>query len=270
MDVSAKTIREVEFRERLRGYNPDDVDNFLERVAAGVELLQDRLRQATERAARAEQRAEDSVGGDDALRRTLVLAQRTADLAINEARDEAAAIIEDAKSQAAALMVDVREQAERARIEAEQAVRDEIEELVRARDDLRDDVGALERYLDAERQRIRLALGDAIRWIETAMPELVPAPVTRDPVIPDDTLLDQDPGQPDGPVLITSERPPDEAVIEPTGEPDGEAAIDLDAPNDLDTPTAHTAGIDMRQGGAPSEGSGGAGPVISPLSAQVR
>ena len=50
MDVSPKTLREVEFREKMRGYHPEDVDQFLERVAAGIEVLQDRLRQAVERA----------------------------------------------------------------------------------------------------------------------------------------------------------------------------------------------------------------------------
>src|SRR4029079_1716146 len=88
MDVSAQTLREVEFREKLRGYHPDDVDEFLERVAAGIEYLQNRLRQATERAQRAEARAAESTEGDDALKRTLVLAQRTAEMAVQEARQE--------------------------------------------------------------------------------------------------------------------------------------------------------------------------------------
>src|SRR5258708_3970526 len=140
MDVSAKTIREVEFREKLRGYNPDDVDNFLERVAAGVELLQDRLRQAMERAARAEQRADESVGGDEALRRTLVLAQRTADLAISEARDQATALIEEAKSQASAIVVDARQQMHQARIEAQRDLRRELDEVLESRDLLLADV----------------------------------------------------------------------------------------------------------------------------------
>src|SRR2546423_14964915 len=89
IEVSARTLREVEFREKLRGYNQDDVDEFLERAAAGVELLHDRLRQAMERAMRAEQRASDLPDDDDALRRTLVLAQRTAGMAVKGAQPQA-------------------------------------------------------------------------------------------------------------------------------------------------------------------------------------
>ena len=80
MDVSPKMLRDVEFREKMRGYHPEDVDQFLEQVAAGVEVLQDRLRQAVERAQRAEAAAAEAGDSDETLRKTLVLAQRTADL----------------------------------------------------------------------------------------------------------------------------------------------------------------------------------------------
>ena len=47
MEVSPKTLREIEFREKkLGGYHPDDVDDFLERVAVGIEVYQEKLRQA--------------------------------------------------------------------------------------------------------------------------------------------------------------------------------------------------------------------------------
>src|SRR5689334_7303700 len=104
MDISPKSLREVEFREKLRGYHPEDVDEFLEQVAAGVEGLQERLRVATERAAHAEQLANESGVNDDAIRRTLVLAQRTADMAIQEAREQAASIVTEAQDNARTIM----------------------------------------------------------------------------------------------------------------------------------------------------------------------
>src|SRR2546428_10987851 len=81
MELTPQRLREVEFKERWRGYDPEEVDDLLERVAAGLEEFENRVRQATQRAVRAEQRA--SEGGDtrETLRRTLVLAQRTADAA---------------------------------------------------------------------------------------------------------------------------------------------------------------------------------------------
>src|ERR1700722_10101271 len=110
MDVSPKTLREVEFREKMRGYHPEDVDQFLERVAAGIEVLQDRLRQAIERAQRAEQAASEAGGNDDALRRTLLLAQRTADMAVQEAREQAARVVASAEQQAQSLLGEAEQQ----------------------------------------------------------------------------------------------------------------------------------------------------------------
>ena len=49
MELTAQTLREVEFREKLRGYHPDDVDDFLEEAAVALEELLDRLNRAESR-----------------------------------------------------------------------------------------------------------------------------------------------------------------------------------------------------------------------------
>src|ERR1700733_2076376 len=101
MDITGKALREVEFRDRLRGYDTDEVDEFLERVAVGVEELQADLAAARARVAAVERQLEDApVGDDDAIRRTLVLAQRTADLAVKEATEEANRLLFDARAEA--------------------------------------------------------------------------------------------------------------------------------------------------------------------------
>ena len=50
MDLTPETLRSATFRDKLRGYHPDDVDEFLESVARGLEVLLARLRDASERA----------------------------------------------------------------------------------------------------------------------------------------------------------------------------------------------------------------------------
>ena len=170
MDVSPETIRQVEFRERLRGYHQDDVDEFLERVAAGLEILQERLRETTERAVRAEQQAKEALEGDESLRRTLVLAQRTADLAVQEAREQAARIVEASQSQAQSIVSQAEERARRMAQEAQAQLRADVARLEAARDHLRQDVAALERYLDDERGKAQAAFIDAARRIEEAVP----------------------------------------------------------------------------------------------------
>src|SRR5215469_5439690 len=113
MEVTPKKLREVEFREKMRGYHPEDVDHFLEEVAAGLEVMHDRVRQAMERAQRAEAAASEAGGNDETLRRTLVLAQRTADMAVQEAREQAARILAGAEQQAQSMLVDAEERGRR-------------------------------------------------------------------------------------------------------------------------------------------------------------
>ncbi|HEX9970312.1 MAG TPA: DivIVA domain-containing protein, partial [Acidimicrobiales bacterium] len=182
MDVSPKTLREVEFREKLRGYNPDDVDEFLERVAAGLEILQERLRQATERAVRAEQRASETTEGDDAMRRTLVLAQRTADLAVQEAREQAAAIVANAEAQAQAVRAEAAEHARRTIDDATREAWAQVGRLETARDQLHQQIAALEQYLESERMRLRAILTETLRRVEDSIPSLS-TPPAADPVV---------------------------------------------------------------------------------------
>lgn len=178
MDVSPKTLREVEFREKIRGYHQDDVDEFLERVAAGLEIMQERLRQATERALRAEQRAADGGESDDAMRRTLVLAQRTADAAVQEAKDQAARIVAAAESQALSVRTQAADQARQLVAEGTEHAQMEVRRLDDVRQRLLGEIGALEQFLEGERDRLRDALRAALDRVSDAIPSVTPLPFT--------------------------------------------------------------------------------------------
>src|SRR5579862_9501264 len=151
MEVSPKALREVEFREKMRGYHPEDVDQFLEQVAAGIEVLQDRLRQAVDRAQRAEAAAAEAGGTDDTLRKTLVLAQRTADLAVQEAREQAARILAGAEQQAQGVLADAEERAQRTQDDALIETKSELGKLEASRQQLQEEVDALTQWVDDHR-----------------------------------------------------------------------------------------------------------------------
>lgn len=188
MDLSPKTLREVEFREKLRGYHPDDVDDFLERVAAGLETLLDRLREANDRANRMEARTTDRIDDDDALKRTLVLAQRTADLAIQEAQEAAAATLASAEEEARALLAKAEAHSNELLQMGEAQLRDDIDRLQEAKDRLLNDLDELGRWMDQERDRLRSALGDALAHIEDAMPVVNPPPYQEPVQVPPEGL----------------------------------------------------------------------------------
>jgi len=170
MDVSAQTLRDVKFREKFRGYHPDDVDEFLEQVAEGITYLQGRLREAQGTGDPANPDA--PIQNNEALRRTLVLAQRTADLALQEARHEAERVQAQAKQHAETIVSRAEEAARRTVEETNARLREEVGKLEAARVRLRADVDELERYLEDQRRQLHASLSAALSRVE----EVLPAP----------------------------------------------------------------------------------------------
>ncbi|WP_298341793.1 DivIVA domain-containing protein [Ferrimicrobium sp.] len=114
--VDAQKIREVEFRERMRGYHQEDVDEFLEQVAKGVEVLEGQLSQAREELARLKANppvvtsGAPAAGefGDDVIQRTLIVAQKAADQLRSDAENEAREIRAEAQRQAERILGEAR------------------------------------------------------------------------------------------------------------------------------------------------------------------
>lgn len=183
MEVSPKTLREVEFREKMRGYHPEDVDHFLEQVAAGLEVMQERLRQAVERAQRAEAAAAEAGGNDETLRKTLVLAQRTADMAVQEAREQAARLLAGAEQQAQAILAEAEEKGRRALEDALAESKAELARVESARSQTQQDVETLERWVEEHKNHLQTSLSDALASVEK-VGVLWPAPETRPAEIP--------------------------------------------------------------------------------------
>jgi len=245
MDVTPQVINEVEFHQKMRGYDPDEVDDFLERVAVAFEQLQDRIRTAEQRAAAAEQRggaeptraptAASSTETDETetIRRTLVLAQRTADAAIKDAQDEARRIVEtvqeqvqrqqaEAQEQARKLVVDAEAEARKAGDETRQRLIKEIITLEETRDALRADHGILERHLDEQRLRLRSSIGDLQRLLDDpARLRVATAPELSGATRPD--FVDEDADEP-----ATADVEASAEAASANGEQ--EVVIDLDSP----------------------------------------
>jgi DivIVA domain-containing protein len=178
MDASQSaldSLRTVEFRETLKGYHRDDVDEYLEKAAVEAEGLQEQLRQSNERlrkaaetiaqletelAAKPEIVAEppapaEPVVADDTLQRTLLLAQKFV--------DETKA---DAEAQAARVVADAEAQARKVQAESEQRLREEIARLESNRSHLSHEVETMARQLETERERLRSALSEMLSWVD--------------------------------------------------------------------------------------------------------
>jgi DivIVA domain-containing protein len=188
MEVTPQTARTTAFRIVKKGYDPDEVEAFKGRVADAIESSQEhaaameaRARAAVAKLQESTQQAASPAGDVDSISRTLVLAQRTADAAVAEARAEAERIVADAKEEAGRLLDAARTMSARtideARVEARRAADDdrraadnEVQQLLARRDFLLADVDQLEQFLVGQRIRLRDAASEI-----NALVERVPA-----------------------------------------------------------------------------------------------
>ena len=125
METLIDLFQDIKFRERFRGYDSAEVDAYVIAVAKAAAQLQGRLMELQQRAQAAEAilggsgengNGENGVGHSPY--QVLALAQRTADTAVAEARQEAGSIVGAARRQAEQTLV---EAADKARVQLAQA-----------------------------------------------------------------------------------------------------------------------------------------------------
>jgi cell division initiation protein len=183
-----ETLRTVEFRLGLKGYNVDEVDEYLEKAAVEAERLSEQLRQTVERLRQASERiaqlesaspaaapvpeparveaAPVPVVADDSLQQTLLLAQRFVEQTKRESEEEAARLVGQAEDRARLLVSRAEDEAAQLVTDSQQRLRDEVSRLEGARAQLATDVENMARHLESERTRLRAMLSEVLKWIE--------------------------------------------------------------------------------------------------------
>src|SRR6185503_19407315 len=123
------------------------------------------------------------------LQRTLLLAQRAADDAVNEAQARAKQLLEESESKAQALVSDAEATARRIAEGERRRLEAELLDLSARREQLRADADALEEYASGYRERIRAAIEGDLAMLGSDIeapserPEIheVEIPVEREP-----------------------------------------------------------------------------------------
>ena len=116
------TVLEIEtkkFRKRLRGYDPAAVDAFLHEVAAHYEEVLTENHRLREEVVGLRQEAERHRAMEDALKESLVLAQRSADETRSNAHKEAELILREAHLKAEQIVREAESRAQRIVAETE-------------------------------------------------------------------------------------------------------------------------------------------------------
>jgi cell division initiation protein len=178
-------IDTVAFKVGLKGYNVDEVDDFLERVSVEARQLKDQLQQmrqqlrlGAERISQLESgRASSSTGptplapapapaprlvtsgsGAEQVTALIVLAQQFIEQTQHEAEEQARNLTVAAQERAREIIGEARSRAE-----------DEVNRLNGLKQRLSEDVDLLTRQLDTERTRLSAALAEFSRWVESSL-----------------------------------------------------------------------------------------------------
>lgn len=179
MEITPRELRDVEIREAFRGYSRDEVNELLERAAATLDAADERVRQMSERLNTAQSETGHTRETEDILHRTLLLAQRAADEAVNEAAAKARQMVDDAEIQSRRLIADAEADARRRGESERRRLEEEILDLATRRDTLLADVEALSRFEADYRDRsVRALEADlaALRSRPPASPGARPEP----------------------------------------------------------------------------------------------
>ncbi len=100
MDLTARHIHEKQFHDAWRGYNQEEVDDFLDRVADQMGRLERENDSLQVRLRELDQAMEASRSTEDMLKKTLVTAQQAAEEAISTAKRKAEALVAEAETRA--------------------------------------------------------------------------------------------------------------------------------------------------------------------------
>ncbi len=106
MKITVMDIENKEFKKAFRGYDQDDVDEFLEDVAEDYEALYKDNSSLKERLVMLEEKLENYKQIEATINSTLLMAQNTADQVKNNTREEANIIIRKANDTAQKIIDD--------------------------------------------------------------------------------------------------------------------------------------------------------------------
>ena len=177
------SIDTVAFKVGLKGYNVDEVDEFLERLSVEVHQLKElvqqqrqQLRQAGERINQLDARGgapavapapagvpaaparNITVTGAEQVTAMIAMAQQFIEQAQSEAETKAREMTSGAQERAREIVAEARSRAE-----------DEVNRLNGLKQRLSEDVETLARQLESERKRLSGALAEFSRWVESSL-----------------------------------------------------------------------------------------------------
>ena len=197
MELTPLDIHHKEFHRAIRGYNEEEVDVFLDKVADGFERLFNENRELKELTDKMKDKVSKYEGLEQTMQKAILTAQRAADEVQSSAVKESELIVRDAELKAKEIIQDIDNQ--------KRQIHEQLEGLKSAERDFRDNFKSLlKEYLgtikkveagdvEFEETAPEVALvTEEEKVIETVEPETEPEPEPESRTEQTDTNLEED------------------------------------------------------------------------------
>jgi cell division initiation protein len=167
MELSADDIQEQRFHDAWRGYNQEEVDDFLDRVAEVLERSQRENVALNQRVSELEQTVATSRETEEMLKTTLVSAQQAAEDAKAKARAQAEMMVKEAEARARKTNEETREKKASTEADIRRRMQDAEREYQARRRDLDSSIDHLRGFETELKQRLKTFLAQQARALET-------------------------------------------------------------------------------------------------------
>ncbi len=111
MELTPAEIRSQQFDQVRRGFDPQEVGVFLERVSAMLAARDKTIEARDAEITRLERALEEARAAEEAVRLTMVAATKAKDEILSGASDDAGRLVDSARSEASAIIDDARREA---------------------------------------------------------------------------------------------------------------------------------------------------------------
>ena len=166
MELTPIDVEQKAFTQALRGYQMDEVDDFLDEIVTALRGYDQRLRDAQEKIRALEADASSRGGDETTISRAILVAQRSADSLLAEAKVDADRIRNSAKAEAESLSAERETERHRAQTEID-GMREKVSGLRQTLALLMETVGGGIGEMESE---ISNAEGDLQKVTESAQP----------------------------------------------------------------------------------------------------
>ena len=174
MDLTARDIHEKQFHDSWRGYNQEEVDEYLDRIADVLDRLQRENSALHSRVTDLDHAVSTSRDTEEMLKKTLITAQQAAEEAIASAKAKAEALIQEAEERTRSAHVEATEKIQAADAEARRkSLEADREHTIRKRE-IDASLEKLRRFERDLKRRLTAFLADQTRGLERLTEEEPP------------------------------------------------------------------------------------------------